>query len=165
MGWLSVASNKNKINKKELELFKKAVPSQKRSDIYDNLLVSGQLDRFLVVLRLCGQRKYKEAESVGLLKQYFPVECKSLNVKEFKQLLGMYADVRGAWTFDKEIDVMMSYANASKIAQTTTNIDDVIKFHEHFDDTDTGLFVGKNKDDGGDDNVTQVNIFNSRLDD
>ena len=141
------------------------MPSQKRSDIYDNLLVSGQLDRFLVVLRLCGQRKYKEAESVGLLKQYFPVECKSLNVKEFKQLLGMYADVRGAWTFDKEIDVMMSYANASKIAQTTTNIDDVIKFHEHFDDTDTGLFVGKNKDDGGDDNVTQVNIFNSRLDD
>lgn len=156
----------------DIEIFRKSVGSQYKSDLYERLKKEGRLDRFIDVLSLCGQRNMNLSETCRVLTKYFPSYCKQgktkgLNPKTLSTLIKFYPDIEEAWTFNKELSMMSSFINASRIAGTTNDMDVVLKFHEAFDDTDLGLYRRKDEDSSGgkSDGVTQVNIYNSRPED
>lgn len=157
-----------KIKDEDEKVFKKSVKSQSRSQLYEQLKKEKRLDRFIEVLAICGQRNFSLKDTCAVLTRYFPSYCRrgsGLDPRTLSTMIKLYPEVEEAWTFSKDIRMMRSFINASRIAETTDSMEEVVKFHENFDDTGMGLYRGKEEESSSEEGVTQINIFNSRSED
>lgn len=154
------------IPSEDKDIFKRATNSQYSSTLYKQLERDKRLDRFIVALQTCALRGMSLSEACKYLTVLFPsyVRGKGLNPKTLGDMISFYPELEDAWGFSTDIVQMTAYNRAKALMETTDNIEVIGKFNEMYDSGDM-LYIRESKDneksDSGD-NVTQVNLFNSR---
>lgn len=159
-------SRRIEISAEDTNIFKKATNSQYSSTLYKQLERDKRLDRFIVALQTCALRGMSLSEACKYLTTLFPsyVRGKGLNPKTLGDMIAFYPELDDAWGFSTDIVQMTAYNRAKALMQTTDDIEVIGKFNEMYDKGDM-LYIREEKDSeksGSSDNVTQVNLFNSR---
>lgn len=156
------------IDEDDALIFRKAVPSQYKSVLYEQLKKEKRLDRFKQALQMCGLRNLSLTESCEYLSKLFPgyVRGKGLNRKTLGEMIGFYPDLSDAYGFSYDIGAMATYNRAKLLAETTDVISDIDLFNRMYDKGDL-LYIRESKngasESGNLDSADTVKTINKLL--
>jgi hypothetical protein len=144
------------------DIFRKAIPSQYQSVLYERLKKDKRLDDFIKVIKRCSLAGKTLKETCIILSQLFRGYVRDIGITPdmLNKMRNRYRDIDAAVSFSNDNNILAAYERAAKLAAKTEDMEEAIRFIDRFDNE--GMFTGATVDNNKADVTVQVNNYSNQ---
>lgn len=145
------------------------ITNKASNDLYNKLMIEKRLDRFKALVKVCSSKGINIYETVEALKCSLPgyINNKNLTIEVFVDMIRKHSDIADCWgygVYGDEINKQMVKDAAFELAIKADRMEEIKQYNEMYDKENSGNDKEDNESNNSNDGITQVNIFNSRID-